>query len=74
MVQSGIIPKKQTNMVEIKMKKSFKKSCNDMTELIESCWDENNPNDGMTFDERLQKAIAGLTGTDRKVMGKVLCW
>lgn len=31
----------------------FKKKCNDLTELIESCWDENNPDDGLTFDERL---------------------
>lgn len=35
----------------------FKRKINDMTELIESCWDENNPNDGLTFDERLQKRL-----------------
>ena len=33
------------------MVKSFKESCRDMTKLIESCWDENNPDDGLTFDD-----------------------
>lgn len=31
----------------------FKKNIEDMTALIESCWDCNNPDDGLTFDERL---------------------
>lgn len=35
----------------------FKRKCDKLTDLIESCWDENNPNDGLTFDERLQKAL-----------------
>ena len=46
----------------------FKKSCNDMTELIISCWDENNPNDGLTFDERLAQKTANLKGTDKNIM------
>jgi len=54
--------------------KNFIESCENMTELIVSCWDENNPNDGKTFDERLESKIKGLTGTDREVMSKVLCW
>lgn len=36
---------------------SFKKSCEDMAALIESCWDENNPDDGLTFDERLARKL-----------------
>ena len=36
----------------------FKKNIEDMTALIESCWDENNPKDGLTFDERLQRKLA----------------
>lgn len=47
------------------MSRSFKKACDDATELIESCWDENQeldetgkPVDGLTFDERLNKKIA----------------
>lgn len=37
--------------------KSFEESCVDMTELIESCWDENNPKEGLSFDERLQRRL-----------------
>jgi len=52
----------------------FKKSCNDMTELIISCWDENNPNDGKTFDERLAEKTADLKGEDKNVMDQVIGW
>ena len=52
--------------------KEFKKSCDDMTKLIESCWDENNPNDGKTFDERLAEKTANLEGTDKLVMDQVV--
>lgn len=54
--------------------KNFIESCENMTDLIVSCWDENNPDDGLTFDERLKEKIKGLTGTDKDVMSKVLCW
>lgn len=54
--------------------KSFRQSCEDMTSLIESCWDENNPDDGLNFDERLARKTANLEGMDRQVMNKVLCW
>ena len=36
----------------------FKQNIDKAVELIESCWDENNENDGLTFDERLDKIIA----------------
>jgi len=52
--------------------KSFKKACDDMTSLIESCWDENNPNDGKTFDERLAEKTANLEGQDKIVMDQVV--
>ena len=35
----------------------FKRNIDRAVELIESCWDENNENDGLTFDERLDKVI-----------------
>lgn len=54
------------------MSKTFIESCVDMTELIESCWDENNPDDGLTFDERLAAKVANLEGMDLKVMKKVM--
>lgn len=36
----------------------FKKNINKAVEIIESCWNENNENDGLTFDERLDRVIA----------------
>lgn len=54
------------------MSEEFRKSCNAMAELIESCWDENNPNDGLTFDERLAAKAADLTGQDKEVLDKIL--
>ena len=35
----------------------FKHKVDIATDLIISCWDENNPNDGKSFDERLDKLI-----------------
>ena len=35
----------------------FKQDIDMAVSLIESCWDENNDNDGLTFDERLDKVI-----------------
>ena len=35
----------------------FKRNIDKAVELIKSCWDENNENDGLTFDERLDKVI-----------------
>ena len=52
--------------------KTFEQSCADMTKLIESCWDDNNPNDGLSFDERLTNKIQNLSGIDLKVMQKVM--
>ena len=54
--------------------KSFEESCEDMTKLIESCWDENNPDDGLTFDERLAEKIKDITGQDRLVLDEVIEW
>lgn len=36
---------------------TFKKNIDKAVSLIESCWDENNPQDSLTFDERLDKVI-----------------
>ena len=54
--------------------KSFKQSCEDMTELIISCWDENNPDDGKTFDERLAEKTANIKGQDKKDLDQVIGW
>ncbi len=39
------------------LSETFKRNIDKAVELIESCWDENNPQDGLTFDERLDKVI-----------------
>lgn len=49
-------------------------SIENMTELIVSCWDSNNPDDGLTFDERLAQKTANLKGTDKEVMNRVIGW
>ena len=54
------------------LNKSFKQSCIAMTELIVSCWDENNPNDGKTFDERLVEKTANLEGEDKNLMDQIM--
>ena len=36
----------------------FKERMNNLTKTIESCWDENNLDDGETFDERLQEKLS----------------
>lgn len=54
--------------------KKFKNTCNRMTAIIESCWDENNPDDGKTFDERLKQKCNSLPKSDLQVMKEVLCW
>ena len=54
------------------MNKSFKQSCNNMTELIISCWDSNNPDDGKTFDERLAEKTANLEGEDKNLMNQIM--
>lgn len=51
---------------------SWKESVNRMTQLIESCWDSNNPDDGLNFDERLKEKIKDLKGQDKVVMNEIL--
>lgn len=38
----------------------FKKNIDAATAFIESCWDENNEGDGLSFDERVESRIDGL--------------
>lgn len=41
------------------MMEEFKRKVDLAVEVIESCFDENNPNDNLSFDERLQRKIDG---------------
>ena len=42
----------------------FKQDIDKAVSLIESCWDENNPDDGLTFDERLDKKLQNIEDED----------
>lgn len=42
---------------EKRMRPETKEKINKATQIIENCWDENNPDDGKTFDQRLQEKI-----------------
>lgn len=44
----------------------FKRNIDKAVNIIESCWDENNPKDKLTFDERLEKAIQSETNSQVK--------
>lgn len=46
----------------------FKQDIDKAVSLIESCWDENNENDGLTFDERLDKVIDECSDEDLKAI------
>ena len=41
-----------------KMSENIKERTEKLCKIIESCWDENNPNDGLTFDQRLEKKLS----------------
>lgn len=43
-----------------------KEKINKATKLIEGCWDENNPDDNRTFDERLAETIANCEDEEIK--------
>ena len=53
---------------------TFKETCENMTDLIVSCWDSNNPDDGKTFDERLAEKTADLKGENKMVIDQVIGW
>lgn len=53
---------------------TFKETCENMTDLIVSCWDSNNPDDGKTFDERLAEKTADLEGENKMVIDQVIGW
>jgi len=46
----------------------FKQDIDKAVSLIESCWDENNEDDGLTFDERLDKVINDCDDEDLKAI------
>ena len=43
-----------------------------MTEIVESCWDQNNPGDGLSFEERLHQKMESLSPEDKELLDEVL--
>jgi len=61
------------------MADNFKKQIDDLTDIIVSCWDSNQPLDengkpldGLTFDERLNNKIKEMRGQDKVLMHEIL--
>ena len=57
---------------DFKSKRSMKQACAKMNELIESCWDQNNPNDGSSFEERLHQKMEDLSQEDKDLLDWIL--
>lgn len=53
------------------MDKEYLQSCHNMALLMESCYDENNPDDGKTFKQRLEEKMKDLQGMDLQVIRMV---
>ena len=49
--------KKEAKLCKRRILKMNKEEINKLTAKIESCWDENNPGDVRSFDERLKKKL-----------------
>lgn len=52
----------------IKILKKFKEDVNKATKFIESCWDENNQQDGKTFDQRITERLNELEDDVREIV------
>lgn len=52
----------------------FKKACNEATDFIVSCWDENNPDDGLSFDERVQSRLNDLDPDVKAIVKNSMDW
>ena len=52
----------------------FKINIDKATDFIISCWDENNPEDGLSFDDRIQKGLHELDEEVRQIVENTLSW
>ena len=50
---------------------SFKEKCEKATRFIESCWDENNLDDGLSFDERLKLRAKDVDDDVKEILGLI---
>lgn len=52
----------------------FAKNCNEAVDFICSCWDENNPKDGKSFDERIKERMDSLGPDVRAIVQGSIDW
>jgi len=52
----------------------FKKNIDEATDFIVSCWDENNPEDGLSFDDRIKARIDSLDEDVRRIVESSIDW
>ena len=57
-----------------KTMKQWKKDIEDATDFIVSCWDENNPEDNLTFDERVKSRLDTLSPSVKEVVVNAMNW
>ncbi len=48
-------------------RENFKRKCDQLTDLMESCFDENNPDDGLNFEERVARKLNDPGNEDLKL-------
>ena len=52
----------------------FKINIDKATDFIISCWDENNPGDNRTFDDRIKAGLDELDEDVRRIVENTLNW
>ena len=52
----------------------FKTNIDKATDFIISCWDENNPEDNKTFDDRIKAGLDGLDEEVGRIVENTLNW
>ena len=57
-----------------KIMKQWKKDIEDATDFLVSCWDENNPEDNLTFDERVRSRLDTLSPSVKEVVVNAMNW
>lgn len=52
----------------------FKINIDKATDFIISCWDENNPEDGLSFDDRVRNGLPELDEDVRRIVENTIGW
>jgi len=56
------------------MAEEFKINIDKATDFIISCWDENNEDDSLTFDDRVKARLDELDEEVRRIVENTLSW